>query len=183
MKFLKSARNRVSRFFRRFFFAIRRFFYFKYFSVYQLIAFKLLAVTTKIVRQLIIHQGKDPDYVAPPPPPAPEPALAVEEPTKRRPTISIPYVPSWVRASFKTLANHPVYQSRVNLNLTPNKSPVPSQEPLQVVLAPAEPLPVVETPVVTVETPVVETPIIVIEEQQADVLDIFDRKFEVDNES
>lgn len=157
MKFLKSFRNRISRSFRLFFFAIKRFFYFKYYALYEMIAFRLLAITTVMVRKLIIRQGKNPDYVAPPPP-APEPVLTVEDPF-RRPTISVPYVPSWVRASFKTLANHPVYQTRVNLNLQPNRTPVPfSEEPIQVVLAPEPELPEVLVSVVEPEPVVTEEP-------------------------
>lgn len=148
MKFVKSIKNSPKALANAikyyFYLAPRRFFYAKYYALYELVAYRLLATTTVMVRQLIIRQGKNPDYVAPPlpPPPAPTMSDAVGEiPVKSRPQINVPFVPSWVRASFKTIAAHPIYKSRIGLNLQPNRTPVPSvPEPIQVVKAP-EPTP------------------------------------------
>src|SRR4030042_2809868 len=129
MKFLKSVKNspralaNAIKYY--FYLAPKRFIYLKYLAVYELVAYRLLATTTVMVRQLIIRQGKNPDYVAPPPPPPLPPTMAdvVDEKPKSRPQVNIPYVPSWVRASFKTIAAHPIYKSRVELNLQPNRTP------------------------------------------------------------
>ena len=122
-----------------FYYAPKRFVMLKYYRLYELVAYRLLATTTVMVRQLLLRQGKNPDYVAPPLELSQEPSFeeVVGRTALRRPQVNIPYVPSWVRASFKNLSSHPIYKSRVGLNLQPNRIPVPSvSEPLQVVLAP-----------------------------------------------
>lgn len=140
-----------------FYWAPKRFIYFKYYKLYELVAYRLIAITTVMVRQLIIRMGKNPDYIAPPAPaphvPTIEEVVGDNLKSRPRPNINIPYVPSWVRASFKSLANHPTYQSRVNLNLQPNYLPKIS-EPLQVALAP-EPTP---EPVLEVVTEILSEP-------------------------
>lgn len=149
--------NSIKNFFRRLSFKIRAFFYFKYIGIYEVITLKLLATVSQMTRKLIIAKGKDPDYVAPPPAPAPTIVEVVAE--KPRPQINIPYVPAWVKASFKNSSVHPVNQSRANLKLNPNPNPydligskVPEKSPevetLQVTLDTSTPFEVLEPEVV-----------------------------------
>lgn len=122
-----------------FYYAPKRFVMLKYYKLYELVAYRLLATTTVMVRNLIIRQGKNPDYVAPPVVAQAEPTVDDVFSKPKRKQLNVPYVPSWVRASFRTISEHPTYKSRVNLNLQPNRTPVlsvPVQESLQVALAP-----------------------------------------------
>jgi len=107
-----------------FYYAPIRFIMFKYYKLYELVAYKLLSITTTMVRNLIIRQGKNPDYVAPPVFVQVEPSIDDVFNTPKRKSLNVPYVPSWVRTSFRTISEHPVYKSRVNLNLQPNRMPV-----------------------------------------------------------
>ena len=103
-----------------------------------MLAFKLLKVTTNMARTLIVRMGKDPNYIPPPVVAQPEPVIEdlVFSFLKKK-SLNVPYVPSWTRSSFKNIYEHPVYQSRINLNFQPDRTPVPSQQqPLQVAQAP-----------------------------------------------
>lgn len=164
MKLFSTAKNRVKtslsvlvRTIKYYFYAPKRFVQAKYLALYEALTYRLLAATTVMVRTLIIRQGKNPDYVAPPlPPPAPTfDEVVAGKPKTHRPQLNIPYVPSWVRASFRTASAHPINKSRADLSFLPRNLPVPPVvEPIQVVLAPEPVAPVEEKIELTTSTPV-----------------------------
>lgn len=129
-----------------FYYTPKRFVLVKYYRVYELLTYKLLSITTNMTKTLIIRMGKDPNYVPPPVVVQQEPVINdLAASFLQKKTLNIPFVPSWVRSSFKSIGQHPVYKSRVDLNLRPDMTPVPSNpEPLQVAQAPLEAEPALE---------------------------------------
>lgn len=118
--------------------SIKQFFFNRYVALYQMMTLALLSVTNKKVRKLLILQGKNPDYVAPPPPPPVEPAwkkydkeAAEKRITKARELNLLGTSSSdrWVKKPLE----HPVLMSRQAYEN--KKTSYVDEEPLQVAAA------------------------------------------------
>jgi hypothetical protein len=112
----------VKNFFVRQYRGVTNYFHNKHVALLTGIIQFLLFHTSKYMVKLLLLNGKDPNYVAPPPPPPPEP----EKPRK---VLQIPYVPAWVAPSFKDKTKHPLYNEAYKTVTKPQ----PSE--LQVVLS------------------------------------------------
>lgn len=94
----------------------------------QKIKLNLVNYTNNLLRAEIVKQGKNPD--APPALRAPEPTVAeAVQPKHERPRFHTPFVPSWVRDSFKNPNKHVVR------NPLPKPPPPPAPLKADVVLS------------------------------------------------
>lgn len=114
--------------------------YFRYMTFVVFVMGLLAKYLNGVMLHFILMKGLDPNPPPPPPPPPPP------EPKIERKQIQIPYVPSWVAASFKDRTKHPLfnvkmggpaklsYNSIYNRYLPSLDSKIEEPEVLQVVL-------------------------------------------------